>query len=386
MASAVATPLEKQFSTIAGIDDDDLVEHAGQRRNITLQFALDRDIDAAAQDVQAAISKTLRVAAAGHHAAVVSEGRTRPTADPVPRAAPRTLLPLSELNEYAETFLAQRISTVKGVAQVQVFGSQKYAVRIQLDPRALAARGIGIDEVASAIAARERRTCRPACCGARTRRPRVQATASSRTRRSSATSSSPTATARRCGSATSATCIDDVQNNTRRELVQRPARRSSLADPAPAGHEHGRRSPRRVHDAARAARAAAARRRSSIDAALRPLGSRSAHSVARRAVHAAAHARARRAGDLPVPAQRARDAHPEPRAAAVDRRHVRGDVAARLQPRQPVADGAHAAVGFVVDDAIVMLENIVRHMEMGKTPHAGGARRLARRSASRSSR
>ena len=150
MASAVAIPLERQFSTIAGLDSMNSTNTQGITR-ITLQFVLNRNIDAAAQDVQAMIGKA---------------ARQLPTDIPNPPSYQKVnpadfpvlflnlsspTLPLSMVHEYADTFVAQRISMVSGVAQVQVFGGQKYAVRAQLDPKALAARSIGIDEVANAI-------------------------------------------------------------------------------------------------------------------------------------------------------------------------------------------------------------------------------------------
>ena len=150
MASAVATPLEKQFTTIAGIDNMVSSSSLGGT-SITIQFTLDRSIDAAAQDVQAAISKTLRDLPPG--IVPPSLQKTNPTDEPFLFLNLRSKsLPLSALDEYGQTVLGQRISTISGVAQVTIFGSQKYATRIQLDPRALAARGIGIDEVASAAA------------------------------------------------------------------------------------------------------------------------------------------------------------------------------------------------------------------------------------------
>src|SRR5947207_1407299 len=149
MASAVATPLEKQFSTIAGIDNMTSVSNLGST-SITIQFTLDRNIDAAAQDVQAAIGKTLRDLPPG--IIPPSYQKVNPADQAILLfALTSKLLPLSELDEYGETVLAQRISMVAGVAQVIVYGSQKYAVRVQLDPTALAYRKIGIDEVASAI-------------------------------------------------------------------------------------------------------------------------------------------------------------------------------------------------------------------------------------------
>src|SRR5947209_13870600 len=132
MASAVATPLEKQFSTIAGIDNMTSTSSLGST-GITLQFTLDRDIDAAAQDVQAAIAQTLRSLPPG--IIPPSYQKVNPAAQPILYfALHSTQLPMSQLDEYGETMMAQRISMVAGVAQVQVFGSQKYAVRVQLDP------------------------------------------------------------------------------------------------------------------------------------------------------------------------------------------------------------------------------------------------------------
>jgi len=149
MASAVATPLEKQFSTIAGIDAMTSSSNQGGT-NITLQFNLSRDIDGAAQDVQGAISRTLRQLPPGIQPP--SYNKSNPAASPILfYALTSKTMSLSAVDEYAETFLAQRLSQVTGVAQVQVFGAAKYAVRIQIDPTALQARGIGLDEVSDAI-------------------------------------------------------------------------------------------------------------------------------------------------------------------------------------------------------------------------------------------
>ncbi|MDA8124861.1 MAG: efflux RND transporter permease subunit [Deltaproteobacteria bacterium] len=150
MAAAVATPLEKQFSTIAGIDSMTSTSSLGTT-NITLQFALQRDIDAAALDVQTAISAAQRQ--------LPAEMTTPPSFRKVNPADQAILiialtsptLPLYALDEYGQTLMAQRISMVSGVAQVQVLGTQKYAVRMQLDPNALASRQLGIDEVSAAV-------------------------------------------------------------------------------------------------------------------------------------------------------------------------------------------------------------------------------------------
>jgi HAE1 family hydrophobic/amphiphilic exporter-1 len=150
MAAAVATPLENQLSTIAGVDSMTSTNGVGTTR-ITLQFNLDRDIDAAAQDVQAAISLAIR-SLPKDMPTPPSFRKVNPADQPVLYLALSSpSLPLSSVDEYAQTLIARRISTISGVAQVNVFGSQKYAVRAQLDPKALASRQIGIDEVATAI-------------------------------------------------------------------------------------------------------------------------------------------------------------------------------------------------------------------------------------------
>jgi HAE1 family hydrophobic/amphiphilic exporter-1 len=152
MASAVATPLEKQFSTIPAVDSMTSTSSLGST-SITLQFSLDRNIDAAAQDVQAAISSALRQ--------LPPQMTTPPTFRKVnPADSPvfyigftSKTLRMSALNEYAENTLAQRISTVRGVAQVNVYGSRKYAVRIDLDPDALAGRDVYLERIETLIGA-----------------------------------------------------------------------------------------------------------------------------------------------------------------------------------------------------------------------------------------
>jgi hydrophobic/amphiphilic exporter-1 (mainly G- bacteria), HAE1 family len=151
MAAAVATPLEKQFTTIAGLDNMNSTSSQGSTQ-ITLQFNLSRSLDAAAQDVQSAIAAAARQLPP-QMPAPPSYQKVNPADSPIVYLAlTSTTMPLSQLDEYGETLIAQRISTVSGVAQVQVFGPQKYAVRVQLDPRELATRGIGIDEAAAAVA------------------------------------------------------------------------------------------------------------------------------------------------------------------------------------------------------------------------------------------
>ena len=151
MASAVATPLEKQFSTIAGIDSMTSTSALGTTQ-ITIQFTLERNIDAAAQDVQAAIAAAQPQLPPGMPTPP-SYKKVNPADQPILYLALSSpTQPLYVVDEYAQTTMAQRISTVPGVAQVGIFGSQKYAVRAQLDPSAMATLGIGIDEVQKALA------------------------------------------------------------------------------------------------------------------------------------------------------------------------------------------------------------------------------------------
>jgi HAE1 family hydrophobic/amphiphilic exporter-1 len=152
MAASIAAPLEREFAAIAGVDSITSVSGLGTGR-ITVQFNLDRNIDAAAQDIQAAIASASRK--------LPAEMTTPPTYRKVNPGAGAILqltlssasLPLSTVNEYAEINIGQRLSTLPGVAQVSIFGIQKYAVRVQVDPNLLAVRGIGLDEVQRALAA-----------------------------------------------------------------------------------------------------------------------------------------------------------------------------------------------------------------------------------------
>jgi HAE1 family hydrophobic/amphiphilic exporter-1 len=151
MASTVATPLERQFSTIAGIQQMSSVNSLGSTQ-ITVQFDLSRTIDAAAQDIQAAIS-----AAGGLLPTTMPRPPTYQKANPADQAIlylslSSDTLPASKVSEFADLLLAQRISMVGGVSRVQVMGDQKFAVRVQLDPDRLAAQNVGIDEVQKAIA------------------------------------------------------------------------------------------------------------------------------------------------------------------------------------------------------------------------------------------
>jgi hydrophobic/amphiphilic exporter-1 (mainly G- bacteria), HAE1 family len=150
MAASVATPLEKQFSTISGVDSMTSSSSLGIT-NITLQFALDRDLDAAAQDVQIAIATAQRLLPPGMPTPPTFR-KVNPADQPILIMSLNSpTLPLSTLDSYAENMIAQRISMISGVALVNVWGATKYAVRAQVDPNILAARGIALSEVESAI-------------------------------------------------------------------------------------------------------------------------------------------------------------------------------------------------------------------------------------------
>ena len=150
MASSVATPLEREFTTIEGLDSMTSTSALGGTQ-ITLQFSLERDLDGAAQDVMAAIARAARLLPPDMPNPP-SFRKVNPADQPILFVALSSkILPLSAVDEYAETLMAQRISMISGVAQVLVYGSQKYAVRVQLNPNALTSLGVGIDEVGEAI-------------------------------------------------------------------------------------------------------------------------------------------------------------------------------------------------------------------------------------------
>src|SRR5438552_1003847 len=150
MAASVATPLERQFSGIAGIDSINSSNSQGST-SVTLQFNLSRNIDAAAQDVQTAISAALPQLPPDMPTPP-SLRKVNPADSPILFLSLNSdVLSLPQVDEFAETLIAQRISMVEGVSQVQVYGAMKYAVRVQMDPQALADRGIGVDQVAAAI-------------------------------------------------------------------------------------------------------------------------------------------------------------------------------------------------------------------------------------------
>src|SRR5256886_10301764 len=150
MGASVATPLENQFSMIAGLESMTSVNSLGSTQ-ITLEFDLSRNLDGAAVDVQAAITQASRLLPQGMPTPPTFT-KVNPADQPILYIALTSpTLPLWTLDEYAETRVAQRISMISGVAQVQVLGAQKYAVHAQMDPHAMASRQIGINEVETAL-------------------------------------------------------------------------------------------------------------------------------------------------------------------------------------------------------------------------------------------
>jgi HAE1 family hydrophobic/amphiphilic exporter-1 len=150
MAAAVATPLERSFSTIAGIETMTSTSSEG-RTQVFLQFALERDVDAAAADVQAAIAQAQRDLPP-ELPAPPSYRKVNPADQPVLYVALSSeTLPLFRVHEYADTVVAQSFATVSGVGEVQIFGAQKYAVRVQVDPARVAALGLAMSDVEEAI-------------------------------------------------------------------------------------------------------------------------------------------------------------------------------------------------------------------------------------------
>ena len=204
MASAVASPLERQFTTIAGLDAMTSSSGTGST-NITLQFDLDRDIDSAAVDVQTAIAAVMPLLPAGMPSPP-SFRKNNPADQPILMLnLTSNTLPMSALDDYAETMIAPRISMVSGVSQVQVQGASKYAVRVQVDPDKLHAAAHRPQRSRSGAAELERQPADRAAV-----RPDVDlqhqgGRPADERRRRSGRSSSPTATARRSGSIRSPT-------------------------------------------------------------------------------------------------------------------------------------------------------------------------------------
>ena len=270
MASSVALPLEKQFASIAGLNNINSTSQQGST-NITLQFDLSRNIDAAAQDVQAMIATDgASAAAADAGAALVPEGEPGGSAGDVPRRCDPTTLPLSTVDEYAET--DDRAAHLDGRAasrRCRSTAPREYAVRIDLNPRQLA----GVRHRHRRRRDRHRQRQRQPAdrhdlrVGQDVRRPGQRPAAARRGVR--ARRSSPTATATRCGSTKSPTSTT-ASRTTRRPAGTTASARLAL-DPQTAGHQRRRGGGRDQGAAADVPRAAARRRSRSTSAAIAPV-------------------------------------------------------------------------------------------------------------------
>ena len=358
MANAVATPLIKQFSTISGIDTISATS-AQSSTSIAIQFNLDRDIDSAAADVQSAIARVQRRLPT-EMTEPPSYRKVNPADAPILILTLRSdLAPLPEMDAFAQQVISPALSTIDGVAQVTIFGSQKYAVRVQLDPDTLAARGIGVDEVQAAVSAANANT------PVGTLKNKQQSlTLQAQTELSNGDQFRSIIVATRNGRPVRlgelATVTDLVQDNqtaswhngTRAILLavyrQPEANTVRGGQPCPSAAAELRSTAAPCDYPGRAQR--------SLD-----LHSR---RRSRRSGHAAADDRPRHPRDLPVPATCLRHRHPCLGRADLAARHARCHVPAEFQHRQHLPARPTLAVGLVVDDAIVMLENIYRHMEV----------------------
>ena len=310
MASSVATPLEKQFSTIAGLDNMNSTSTQGSSQ-IVLQFNLSRNLDGAALDVQSAISVAARQLPPDMPSPP-SFQKVNPADQPVLYLAlTSATLPISDLDEYGEVMMAQRISTVSGVAQVQVFGPQKYAVRVQLDPRALASRGIGIDEVAQAVQGSNVNLPTGTLYG-----PMTSFTIQANGQLTQASAYRPVIVAYRNGSPVRLSDIGRVVDGVENDKTAAWFNDAALHFPGDlqaARNQHGRRSRRGAPAPADVPEAASGRRLAARP--LRPLGV-DPQQRQRRALHPAPDALPRRPRHLPLPAQPVRDRDPVARSPA----------------------------------------------------------------------
>ncbi len=343
MASAVATPLERQFSTIAGLDSMSSASALGSTQ-ITLQFDLSRELDAAAQDVQAAIAKVTSQLPKDMPSPPTYQ-KVNPADQPILYLALTSpSLPLSTLDEYGETLMAQRISTVTGVAQVVVYGSQKYAVRIKLDPKALATRGIGLDEVTAAVQNANVNLPTGTLYG-----EHRSFTVEANGQLTAADQYLPVIVAYRDGAPVRirdlGTAIDSVENDKtaawfgNRKAIQRSIVLAIQRQPGTNTVEVSDRVKSLIPQLSRADAGVGHAR-----GAVRPVRVDPRFGPGRE-VHASADALPGHPGHLPVPEESLRHRDPQPRAADVDHRDLLGDVPAGIQPGQPLPDGTHPLGG-----------------------------------------
>ncbi len=363
MASSVATPLENQFGAIPGVSQMSSTSTLGTSQ-ITVQFDLDRNIDAAAQDIQAAID-----AAGGKLPRNLPSPPTYKKVNPADSAililaVHSDVLPITDVDDIAENQIAQQISRIPGVSQVNLGGQQKPAVRVQIDPAKLAALGMQLEDIAGVISNASVNEPKGAING-----PEHNFAIYDNDQLTQAAPWNDVIVAYRNGAPVRirdiGVAVDGPENNQLAawqngrpgimlQIFKQPGaniidtvsadRRAAAADPAVGAAFHQSGSADRSHADHQGVRA-------------------------RRGVHVADHGCARRRGDLPVSAERVGDRHSGADGAAVAARYVGGDVRASATASTTFRLMALTiAVGFVVDDAIVMLENIYRHIEEGMSP------------------
>ena len=362
MATSVAQPLERQIAQIPGVSQMTSTSSLGATA-ITVQFDLDRNIDAAANDIQAAIN-----AASGQ---LPKDLPTPPTYRKVnPSDTPILILsvqsdvaPIIDVDDAAENILAQRISQISGVSLVRVGGQQKPAIRIQIDPAKLVEKNLQLEDVRAQIGIATVDSPKGAIIG-----QKQTFTIYDNDQLTTAKPWNDVIVAYRNGAPVR---VRDIG-----QAVDGPDRH----DPGGLEERQARRLPGRFQAARRERHQHG---RGDQEDADEPRGGDPAHDPCQRAVrphndhprlgqrrrvHAAADHRARRDGDLRLPAQLLGDDHSQRHGAAGAARRLRADVDGGYSLDNLSLMAFTIAVGFVVDDAIVMLENITRHIEEGEKP------------------
>ena len=334
MTSSVTAPLERQFGEMPSLNQMSSVSSAGASV-ITLQFSLDLSLDIAEQEVQAAINAAGNLLPSDLPAPPIY-AKVNPADAPIlTLALTSKTLPLPQVEDYGDTRLAQKISQQPGVGLVSIGGGQRPAVRIQVNPRALAAYGLNIDDLRTTLGNANVNTPKGNFDG-----PRQASTINANDQITSAADYGKLVIAYRNGAPVRLTDVATVvqgAENTKLGRLGEPHAGGDPEHPAPAGRQR--------HPGGRQHQEAAAGPAGDTAVGDRGRGADGSHHDHPRlglrcGVRAGAGGRAGRAGDLPVPAQPAGDDHSQPVRAAVHRGDIGGDVPARLQPGQSVADGA----------------------------------------------
>ena len=334
MASSVTTPLERQFGQISGLSQMTSESSFGTT-TIILQFNLNRDIDAAAQDVQAAINAASGVLPKNMPNPPVYN-KVNPADTPIlTLQITSDTLPLEKVNDLADTVLAQKLSEVSGVGLVTIEGNQKPAVRVRIDPAAIASFGLGLEDVRNALMANNVNAPKGSFDG-----PRQSYTINANDQILSAAEYRPVIVAYRNGSPVRLGDIGEVIDN-----VENVRLAGWVGDQPSVILDIQRQPGANIIETADRVKALLPRLRASIPPSVKVsiLTDRTETiraSVARRPVHADAHGGAGRHGDVCLPAKVLGHGDPERRVAAGGHRHVRRDETGRVQPGQPVPDGA----------------------------------------------